>query len=766
MSNKDTKYKFKGKVIKCVYNSDNFKVYALDVNANEYPVLKKNKYGNIGINGDMPELTIGVEYNIVATEEVGKYGTSYRVVNIIRDAPITAEDTIAFLGEILTPNQAYTLYENYPDIVERVMNNNLDDIDLSKLHGIGEKTFNNIKKKIIENFKLVDLISEFKGLLSLSMLKRMYDEYSSVDVLKKHLKKEPYTTLTRISGVGFKTADSIISDMQDGEIIDFGFDIKTSFDRCLACILYLLRENEDEGHTKMNLAELRKQCYNLVPACADHFAEAIKDGNIYFNKDDMDIALYKTYFTEKYIADTVVNALKIEDKWGFDVEKYKNIGEFELSDEQMQAVQNVCNYKISILNGPAGSGKSNSTLAIINMLEDNDKTFKLFAPTGKASKVLAEYTKRSASTIHRGLGCNPKNGWFYNKKNKLLTDIMIVDETSMVDVDLFSHLIDAIDFKNTKLLLIGDNAQLPSVSCGNLLHDFMQSEIIPSTTLTKIFRYSDGGLMKVATDTRLCKTYLNSGMKLKATVFGSNKDYTFIDVQQDTTVNVVVSLYKKLLDSGVGVADIQVLTAKNVGDYGTMALNRAIQKIANPNWGSNICMNVGDVTYYKGDIVTQTVNNYNAEIDVDSLSYEEQHMHEYDNNVPTAFVANGENGVIMDIKADCAVIDFDGVLIRYRRENMNMIKHAYAVTVHRSQGSSIKNVILCTPKSHSFMLNSNLLYVGLTRMKDKCYHVGQIQTVNMAVKKKENMTRNTFMKDMLIEIHNETNDNIEERHDV
>lgn len=750
MSNNNTRYEFKGMVERCIYNSDDFKVYALDVDAKKYPLLKKNKYGNVGINGDMPELAIGVGYSIIATEETGKYGVSYRVVNIARNAPTTAEDTIAFLEEILTSNQACTLYENYPDIVDRVMNNNLNDIDLSKLHGIGESAFEKIKNKIIENFKLVELISEFKGLLSLSMLRRIYDKYSSVDVLKKHLRKEPYTTLTKISGVGFKTADSIIIDMQCEGVIDFGFDIKTSLDRCLACITYLLQENENEGHTKANLVEIRKQCYQLVPECADHFPEAIKNDDIYYDKDALDIALYKTYAIEKYIAETIVNALEIKDKWDFDIEKYRNIGEFELSDEQMQAIQNVCDYKISILNGAGGSGKTQTTLAIINMLEDNSKTFRLFAPTGKAAKVLAEYTKRPASTLHRGLGYNPKEGWFYNKNNKLFVDIVIVDETSMVDVSLFSHLIDAIDFDNTKLLLIGDNAQLPSVSCGNLLHDFMQVKVIPSTVLTKIFRYTEGGLMKVATDTRLCKPYLNNEMKSKATVFGTNKDYTFIDVPQESTVKTVVSLYKKLIDSDIDAADIQVLTAKNIGEYGTVALNKYLQKIANPNYGGDDYMKIGDTVYYKGDLVMQTVNNYLAEIDVDSLPEEEQRMHDYDSSVPTAFIANGENGVIKYIQANYAIIDFGGVPIKYRREHMNMVRHAYAVTVHKSQGSQIKNVILCTPRSDIFMLNSNLVYVGLTRMKEKCYHIGSISTMNQAIKKKANLSRNTFMQHLLV----------------
>ena len=164
------------------------------------------------------------------------------------------------------------------------------------------------------------------------------------------------------------------------------------------------------------------------------------------------------------------------------------------------------------------------------MLDDLGKSYILLAPTGKAAKVLSEFTKRNASTIHRGLGYRPDEGCVYNEEHKLPYDIVIVDEMSMVDVKLFYWLIMAIDFNRTKLLMIGDNAQLPSVGCGNLLHDFMSSKLIPTVTLTKIFRYDDGGLMRVATDIRTGKRYLDSTMKDRATIFGNNRDYVFMDI--------------------------------------------------------------------------------------------------------------------------------------------------------------------------------------------------------------------------------------------
>lgn len=745
----DNKYKFKGVIEKCVYNSPDFKIYAVATDKKKYPELKQNKYGNVSILGELSDLTLGVEYEFTTVEQESKYGTSYKVLNIRRDLPTTTEGTYIFLSEILTENQAKVLVENYPNIIQMVKDNDLSNIDLSKLKGIGEKTFAIIRDKIITNYCLMELVIEFKNVLSMNMIKKIYDEYSSIDKLKEKLRDKPYTTLTRISRVGFKTADSIILQLQKENIVDFGYDVKTSPDRCLACILYLLEENENDGHTKINLADLRQQCLKIVPSCSNHFVDVIKDANIYYNKENMDVSLRETYNTEKYIANTILSNLNnIKNIWNYDIEKYKAVGDFELSNEQIQILDIVCKNNISILNGFAGSGKTASTQGLIKMLKDNNKSFRLFSPTGRAAKVLHENTNEPASTIHRGLGYLPPNTWTYNSEHKLFADIIIVDEFSMVDIWLFKKLLDAIDFRYTKLLLIGDNAQLPSVSCGNLLHDFMEANIIPTVTLNKIFRYSSGGLMRVATDTRCCKPYLSSNMKAKATVFGNNKDYMFIDLASEMIPKNVVALYKKLLDNGSSIEDIQVLTAKNVGDCGAVILNNMIQRVANPNYGSEVNMKIGDITYYQGDLILQTVNNYDAIIDTRFTSEDNIDIG-FGDEEPTAFVANGETGIIKEIYNTYVIVDFNGVYVKYFKNDMNMVKLGYAISIHKSQGGGFKTVILCTPQSHIFMLNSNLLYVGLTRMKEKLYHLGTLQSVNQAVKKKANLTRHTFMQEML-----------------
>ena len=760
MSKEEKEYKFSGKVVRCTYDTPDFRIFALDVDSKKYPDIKKNKYNNVTILGELHELTVGVTYEISAVEQLGKYGMSYKVLNIKRDVPTTEEDMYLFLSEILTPNQAKVLYENYPDIVQRVKENRLDDIDFNKLKGIKEYTFGVIKRKIIENFCLADLVVEFQGFLNLSMIKKIYAKYTSIEKLKEKLAQDPYKCLCGLAGVGFKTADGILLDMEKASkaniekgkkpIIEFKSDLRTSPERCLSCLLYMLEENENNGHTKMNLADLRAEMMKLVPACANHFVTAVKADEIHYNKDTMDVALSRTYNLEHKIAQTILYVLHTKkDEWDCDIEKYRTVNGSTLSDEQMGAVANVCKYPISILNGAGGTGKSFSTQAVINMLKDHHKTFRLFSPTGKAAKVLADYTKENATTIHRGLGYTPM-GWGYNQEHKIMCDIVIIDEFSMVDIQLFKRVIDAVDFNTTKLLLIGDNAQLPSVSCGNLLHDFMETKLIPTTTLTKVFRYGEGGLMKVATDVRFCEPYLTSSMKSKMTTFGDNKDYTFVDLPSEVIPQNVVGLYKKLLEKGYSIDDIQVLTAKNVGDCGTVVLNNMIQKVANPNYGSEVFMKVGDTTYFEGDLVIQKVNNYKAELDLQHLSEWEKDMYSASEDVPTAFIANGETGVVREIYKSYCIIEFDGVFVKYYRADMQMISLGYSITIHKSQGSSIKIVILCTPQSHIYMLNSNLLYVGLTRMKEGCYHLGALNSINQAVKKKANLTRHTHMQELLL----------------
>lgn len=691
----------------------------------------------------MQELNLGVEYIVKAKEISDKYGVGYEVINIKREKPTTLAATRNFLYEILTPNQTDTLLEAYPDIVDRIMNNRLDDIDLNKTKGIKDYTFNVIKQKVIENFKLADLVEEFRGLFSLSIIKKLYDKYPSVEKIKEVIRTEPYECLCRLSGIGFKTADGMLLTLEKeskqckengkNPILFFGFDLKPSYQRAKACVDYILNENEANGNTYVKVGDLKKQFEILVPEAIANLPLILKgDNDVIFDRESLSVCRKETYKTEKYIAEKIKEGLSINTKWDCDCSKFRSLDGFDLTLDQCKTSEYMCIYNIVMLVGYGGAGKSSSTQAFVNLLKHYNKSFLLLAPTGRAAKVLAGFTGENAMTIHRGLGYMPPNDWNFNSEHPLPYDVVIVDEFSMVDIFLFKHLLEAIDFNRTKLLIIGDDAQIPSVGAGNVLYDLLCYKKIPTITLDKVFRYGKGGLSTVATDARTQTEYLDKNKK-GMQVFGEDQSYIFMPLQQDEIVDYTVKLYKTLLTKGYNVEDIAVLSCYNVGDYGVIELNKRLQEAVNPNPDAKIVF--GDSEFRLNDIVMNYANDYKA------VLYNEEFLD--DKN--TTFIANGESGMVDKIGHNSMVSNYDGTLIYYDKGKLKNIRLAYAITTHKSQGGQFKVVILITPRSHTFMLNSNLLYVGISRAKEKCYHLGEIKTVNNALKKKENFDRKTLL---------------------
>lgn len=713
------------------------------MNSFEYPQIQIGKYGTCTVKGNVQELNLGVEYTVKAKEISDKYGVGYEVINIKREKPTTLAATRNFLYEILTPNQTDTLLEAYPDIVDRIMNNRLDDIDLNKTKGIKDYTFNVIKQKVIENFKLADLVEEFRGLFSLSIIKKLYDKYPSVEKIKEVIRTEPYECLCRLSGIGFKTADGMLLALEKeskqckesgkNPILFFGFDLKPSYQRAKACVDYILNENETNGNTYVKVGELKKQFEILVPEAIANLPLILKgDNDVIFDRESLSVCRKETYETEKYIAEKIKEGLSINTEWDCDCSKFRSLDGFDLTTDQCKTSEFMCKHNIVMLVGYGGAGKSSSTQAFVNLLKHYYKSFLLLAPTGRAAKVLSGFTGENAMTIHRGLGYMPPNEWSFNKEHPIPHDVVIVDEFSMVDIFLFRRLLEAIDFNRTKLLLIGDDAQIPSVGAGNVLYDLLCYGKIPTITLDKVFRYGKGGLSTVATDARTQTEFLDKNKK-GMQVFGEDQSYIFMPLQQDGIIDYTVKLYKTLLTKGYKVEDIAVLSCYNVGDYGVTELNKRLQNAVNPNPDAKIVF--GDSEFRLNDIVMNYANDYKA------VLYNEEYLD--DKN--TTFIANGESGMVDKILHNSMVSNYDGTLIYYDKGKLKNIRLAYAITTHKSQGGQFKVVILVTPRSHTFMLNSNLLYVGISRAKEKCYHLGEIKTVNNALKKKENFDRKTLL---------------------
>lgn len=717
----------------------------MNVDTNLYETIKLNQYGNVSIMGNLADLDYNVSYKITGIETKGKYGITYKVISCNRNKPASSEETHLFLRTILTKRQADALYVEYPNIIDMVLND--EPIDLSVVKGIGEKSFKRIRDKIIADFKLIGLINEFKGMLSITVLRKLYEKYPSIEVVRKKVLDDPYTFLCDLSGIGFKTADEMLLNFQKNETVDFGYDLKASKQRCVSCITYLLKENENNGSTKLELVTLLKQVKEMTPECSEHLVECVKDEKFYYHVDESNvpyISIRDTYETEKYIYDRIMESMNCSEVYDCNYKKYAKIGDSTLTETQQGALKNLCENQFSILVGYSGTGKSFSVQAIINMLQDLGKSYKIFAPTGKAAKVVGNYTGVDVQTIHRGLGYIPPD-WTYNENHKLLCDVLIIDEISMTDIFLFKRVLAAINFSTTKLLIIGDPAQLPSVACGNLLHDLLSIKEIPCTKLTEVFRYGDGGLMKVATDVRNSIQYLTEQKenKEKMKAYGTNKDYTFINANKDEGLKYLITIYKKVLETYKS-NEVTVLSCYKKGDYGCIRLNEFLQPLANPHDVNDNHITVKGQSYYIGDIVMQKVNNR----DGCAVTEEEQFgFMEWTSYEEGIFIANGETGEIIDIKNDEIIINFNGINIRYTREDMQNIVLAYAYTVHSSQGSQNKIIILFTPSNHAYMLNSNIIYVGLTRMQEKVFHIGDLNTVNRAILKKENFERNTWLKE-------------------
>lgn len=746
----------------CSFDTDKYKIYAVDINEEKYPTIKKNKYGNYTILGNIHNLGCGIEYHVKAEEQKSKngYGYQYKVIHIQRDRPTNENTTRMFLSELLTPDQVKTIMESYPDIVDRVINNRLDDIDLKKLYNIGQFRFNIIRQKIEENFVFAELIEMFQGLLDMNTVRKLYDRYPSTLKIKQEIQNEPYHCLCSLSQIGFKTADSIIIELdkeskiqkKKGEIplVYFDFDIKTSVQRGVAAIEYLLEQNENDGHTRISIVELRSLFDKLVPECNDKFVDAIKNSNnFYVDKESKSISILETYNTELYVAERLVEGLKKENKWEeINIDEFRKIGEDELTDEQFNAVKMFYENNICILNGGGGVGKSFTTQAILSLIKRLDKSFHLLCPTGRASKVLAGYTNEDTYTIHRGLAFNPSIDppWGYNEYEKLPFDVVIVDEMSMTDIFLMKHLLEAIDFSRTKLLMIGDDFQIPSVGAGNVLYDLINSGIIPITSLTKVFRFGIGGISTISTKTRFGEQWIED--KTKYNIFGEDKAYVYMPMSQEKIIPTVKNLYLKLMNSGISPEDILILSSYNIGDYGTEKINEMIQQIANKNYDSDLKFKCGDTTYYLDDIVIQTKNNYKA------IIYDPESFGFYDDNSPKTFISNGDIGKVILIDRQFMVVQFDNERIVYDREIGLNLRLSYSISCHKSQGGSCKNIILITSKAHTYMLNANLIYVGQTRAEQRCYHLGEPDTINKSLKKRANLNRKTHLKDMLIKLYN------------
>lgn len=513
------------------------------------------------------------------------------------------------------------------------------------------------------------------------------------------IKERPYMVLIGIVGMAFKSADELIQSRH--------YAAPDSRERCLYAVYHILATNEAYGNTRMKDSELARQVNNLCPEAMGHIVDIVKnDGGIYYEPASHWVSKRGTYNAEVNIAEHIKHRLANPIKLEVNVNKYRHNGDFELTDEQIAALQMVADNSVCMVNGAAGSGKTQTTNAILDMLDDAHKSYVCLAPTGIASKMLRHYTDRPASTIHMFL------------TGPYSPDYVLIDEISMVGVHLLSMLLSAIGHR-PNLIFIGDSAQLASISCGSIIRDIIESEAVPRVILSKIFRYNTSGIVTIATDVR----HGNSTNLIK-----QFDDYQFIPTSDDP-IGQTVSIYDDLMRQGYSQDDILMLCPFNK-HVGADEINRRISNKYNLSTkvrkNSDIKLN---------DRVINIKNSY-GQTDED-------------------FVANGDIGWLKGKRYDRAdranhfLVDFENG--RHEIKSLANLKLAYCISIHKSQGSSSKIVVVLIDKSHDFMVNKNLLYTAITRARDGLIIVGDFDTIKQGLSIASNEIRDTWLKELLKE---------------
>ena len=371
-------------------------------------------------------------------------------------------------------------------------------------------------------------------------------------------------------------------------------------------------------------------------------------------------------------------------------------------------------------------GKTASIKSLTRMLEENGYSYELLAPTGIAARKMKENTGSQAYTIHSFLLKESKDN-----------DFLLIDEASMIGVELLAMLLGSIP-KETKIIFICDPSQLPSISCGNIVHDILESHKVPNVNLTKIFRYNSSGLITVATDTR---------MGNPCSFTNQYSDYKFIE-ELSEPVKQVIDEYEKLLSQGYNKNDILILSPYNKGTAGTYAINQAIQSKFNPNplLDASYKRDSTTIQFAIGDRVINKKNNYNVPmLAMGAMGYEETDK--------SMFVANGSIGVILaEYREDdqaCFAIQFDDGIGKFKGPEIANLLLGYAVSIHASQGNQARAVIVIVSKEHKRMVQRNLLYVGFTRAQEHLTVIGNKEAIEDGMKVEETAIRNTWLGDML-----------------
>jgi len=601
---------------------------------------------------------------------------------------------------------------------------------LDRVPGMNEKKKETITTVLMSQDFDQEVLSFFMGhgisTKHLALIQAVYKE-QTLEVLQNN----PYRLVDDIDGIGFKTADDLA--------LKIGID---PFDenRIKAALLYALKEAcFQDGSTYQEVDCMKRYFYRLIPGITSDQFEIYLEELIAEEKIVQVVEKYypyQLYHSEEIIAQTFqrwLHAPSIE-YMQEDIETLLDELQQQLSitydDLQKQAIQLFIKESAMILTGGPGTGKTTIVEAIIRLYQrlNPDNTIALVAPTGRASKRLSEVTGLEACTIHRLLKWDLHTNTFaINAEYPLDVDLLVIDEFSMVDSSLFAHLLEA-SARVSKILLIGDDQQLPSVAPGHVLKDLLESEMIPTIRLNHIYRQSqESGIVQLAHSIR--------NDNYDESLFLTYKDIHFQNCLSYDVIKYVKILVSKAIQDGYDAHDIQVLAPMYNGVAGIDALNDCLQDLLNPHDDFKNELRVGKRVYREGDVILQLKNRVE------------------DN------VFNGDIGVLEEIcykdnfeyLEDTMIVNFDGTMIEYTAQNFYTITHAYCMSIHKSQGNEFKIVIMPVLKDYYMMLRKNLIYTGLTRAKQSLFILGNHQAFQYAIQNAHDEKRRTTLKERMSE---------------
>lgn len=624
---------------------------------------------------------------------------------------------------------------------------------LSEVKGISERIAVSIGEQIIAKKDMRDaMIFLQKYGIGMNLAIKIYKEYGQR--LYSIIVENPYRMADDISGIGFKIADDIASKV--GIYVDSEYRIKSG-------IIYVLTQAALQGHTYLPMEELLCRARELLGIEKDNINEYLTDmqieKRIVIKNSDTGFMVYlsKLYYIELNIAKCLYdlnikseeNIAEIEEV----IKKIEDTGSIELDALQRQAVISSASSGLLIITGGPGTGKTTVINTIIKYFENRNMQIVLAAPTGRAAKRMSETTGHEARTIHRLLEINgaPKDSdeniissmrFERNEENPLEAEVVIIDEMSMVDIHLMYSLLKAVSV-GTRLILVGDVNQLPSIGAGNVLRDIIDSEKFNVVRLNKIYRQAAQSDIVMNAHNIIDGTDIDLSKR--------SKDFLFIRSDNpDNTVDSMLALVMKKLPGYVNadMREIQVLTPMRKGILGVERLNTILQKYLNPPEFSKDEKEIGSILYRVGDKVMQTKNNYQMEWEIR-------------NNIGIVIekgigVYNGDIGIIREINTFSELISIeydDGKICEYTYSDMEEIELAYAITIHKSQGSEYPAIVIPVYSGPRMLMSRNLIYTAVTRAKECVVLLGMPDDFYSMVNNDVELKRFSGLKDRILELN-------------